>query len=50
MQSRNRDVDVEDGPVDTAGKGEGGRITRVGLTYIHHQRTNASELQCAEDS
>ena len=32
---RNRDTDVENGLMDTAGEGEVGRTERVALTYIH---------------
>ena len=36
FQGRNRDSDIEDGLVDTAGEGEAGtgRIERVALIYI----------------
>ena len=32
---RNRDAVVENGHVDTAGKGSVGQTGRLGLTYIH---------------
>ena len=34
-QGRNRDADVEDGLVDTAGEAEVGCIERAALAYIH---------------
>ena len=34
MQGRNRDADLEQGLVDTTGKGRVKRIERVALTYI----------------
>ena len=30
-----RDTDLENGPVDTAGEGDEGMTGRVALTYIH---------------
>ena len=34
FQGRDRDTDIENGFVDTAGKGRVGRAQRSGLTYI----------------
>ena len=34
---RNRDAVVENGHVDTAGKGSVGQTGRLGLTYIHSE-------------
>ena len=36
LQSRNRDIDVENGRMDTKGEGGMGWIERLGLTYIHY--------------
>ena len=36
FQGRNRDADVENGLVDTLGKGRVGQIGKLGLTYIYY--------------
>ena len=35
LQGRNKDTGIENGHVGTTGEEEGGRIGRLGATYIH---------------
>ena len=52
MQGRNRDTDIENGHVDTAGEGEGGMNWETSIdiythkhTYIH---THTQRLRCLD--